>query len=224
MKLTQLLEQNNIGIVYDIDLDINVPEGTVLLLNGRYNDIEEYNKNLNLIKDKPSEIYSLASRVYKNWRENDQFVQRFVIERILPREKTEEQLKIMEMFFHVYLEEDVNCHNGLRMEYYEKIEKQRKETARLLYIEMDKAGEPMSMECFNAILEHCGNPDYIIVSNDFVYEHLPLDGKPKDIHTSEGIVEAWEIDGVTIFYMPLRGNMSNEDIILWHNVLTEIFK
>lgn len=84
--------------------------------------------------------------------------------------------------------------------------------------------EEMSMECFNAILEHCGNPDYIIVSNDFVYEHLPLNGKPKDIHTSEGIVEAWEIDGVTIFYMPLRGDMSDEDIILWHNVLTEIFK
>jgi len=84
--------------------------------------------------------------------------------------------------------------------------------------------EEMSMECFNAILEHCGNPKYIIVSNDFVYEHLPSEGKPKDIPTSEGIVEAWEIDGVTIFYMPLRGNMSDEDIILWHNVLTEIFK
>lgn len=83
--------------------------------------------------------------------------------------------------------------------------------------------EEMSMECFNAILEHCGNPDYIIVSNDFVYEHLPLDGKPKDIHTSEGIVEVWEIDGVTIFYMPLRGNMSKEDILLWRKVLTEIF-
>lgn len=84
--------------------------------------------------------------------------------------------------------------------------------------------EEMSMECFTAILEHCGNPDYIIVSNDFVYEHLPLNGKPKDIHTSEGIVEAWEIDGITIFYMPLKGNMSEEDIILWHKVLTEIFK
>jgi hypothetical protein len=88
---------------------------------------------------------------------------------------------------------------------------------------MDKAGEPMSMECFNAILEHCGNPKYIIVSNDFVYEHLPSEGIPKDIHTSEGIVEAWEIDGVTIFYMPLRGNMSKEDILLWRKVLTEIF-
>lgn len=84
--------------------------------------------------------------------------------------------------------------------------------------------EEMSMECFNAILEHCDNPDYIIVSNDFVYEHLPLNGKPKDIHTSEGIVEAWKIDGVTIFYMPLRGNMSKEDILLWRKVLTEIFK
>jgi PHP family Zn ribbon phosphoesterase len=60
--------------------------------------------------------------------------------------------------------------------------------------------------------------------NDFVYEHLPSEGKPKDIPTSEGIVEAWEIDGVTIFYMPLRGNMSKEDILLWRKVLTEIFK
>lgn len=84
--------------------------------------------------------------------------------------------------------------------------------------------EEMSMECFTAILEHCGKPDYIIVSNDFVYEHLPLEGNPKDINTSEGIVEAWEIDGVTIFYMPLRGNMSKEDILLWRKVLTEIFK
>ena len=83
--------------------------------------------------------------------------------------------------------------------------------------------EEMSMECFTAILEHCGNPKYIIVSNDFVYEHLPSEGIPKDIHTSEGIVEAWEIDGVTIFYMPLRGNMSKEDILLWRKVLTEIF-
>lgn len=89
-------------------------------------------------------------------------------------------------------------------------------------VEFRKA-EEMSMECFKAILEHSGNPEYIIVSNDFVYEHLPLDGKPKDIHTSEGIVEAWEIDGVTIFYMPLRGNMSKEDILLWRKVLTEIF-
>ena len=84
--------------------------------------------------------------------------------------------------------------------------------------------EEMSMESFKAIMEHCGNPVYIIVSNDFVYEHLPLEGTPKDINTSEGIVEAWEIDGVTIFYMPLRGNMSKEDILLWHKVLTEIFK
>jgi hypothetical protein len=84
--------------------------------------------------------------------------------------------------------------------------------------------EEMSMECFKAILEHSGNPEYIIVSNYFVYEQLPSEGKPKDIPTSEGIVEAWEIDGVTIFYMPLQGNMSDEDIILWHNVLTEIFK
>lgn len=83
--------------------------------------------------------------------------------------------------------------------------------------------EEMSMEYFKAILEHCENPKYIIVSNDFVYEHLPSEGKPKEIPTSEGIVEAWEIDGVTIFYMPLRGNMSDEDIILWHKVLTEIF-
>lgn len=83
--------------------------------------------------------------------------------------------------------------------------------------------EEMSMECFKAILEHCENPKYIIVSNDFVYEHLPSEGKPKDIPTSEGIVEAWEIDGVTIFYMPLRGNMSKEDILLWRKVLTEIF-
>lgn len=83
--------------------------------------------------------------------------------------------------------------------------------------------EEMSMECFKAILEHSGNPEYIIVSNDFVYEHLPSEGKPKNIHTSEGIVEAWEIDGVTIFYMPLRGNMSKEDILLWRKVLTEIF-
>ena len=83
--------------------------------------------------------------------------------------------------------------------------------------------EEMSMESFKAIMEHCGNPVYIIVSNDFVYEHLPLEGNPKDINTSEGIVEAWEIDGVTIFYMPLRGNMSKEDILLWRKVLTEIF-
>ena len=80
----------------------------------------------------------------------------------------------------------------------------------------------MSMECFNAILEYSGNPDYIIVTNDFVYEHLPSEGKPKDIPTSEGIVEAWEINGITMFYMPLTGNMSEEDILLWRKVLTEV--
>ena len=78
------------------------------------------------------------------------------------------------------------------------------------------------MECFNSILEHCGNPNYIIVTNDFVYEHLPSVGKPKDIDTSEGIVEAWEINGVTMFYMPLTGNMSETDILLWRKVLTEV--
>lgn len=236
MEIMQLLERNNISVIYDIGVDINVPEGSVLLLNGRYTNVDEYKNtppssviesdNINNKGDYPINHFKCvaeqALNVYKNWGKNDPIVQRHIIERILPRKKTDEQLKIMEEFLQVYLYGDINCHNGLRMEYYEKIEQQRKDTARSLYLEMYTEGEEMSMECFNSILEHCGNPNYIIVTNDFVYEHLPSEGKPKDIHTSEGIVEAWDINGVTMFYMPLTGNMSEEDILLWRTVLTEV--
>ena len=82
--------------------------------------------------------------------------------------------------------------------------------------------EEMSLEYFSALIDECGYPEYIIVSDYFTYEHLPTEGRPKEIETSEGIIEAWEIGGVTIFYMPLSLYMSDEQIELWHQVLSEI--
>lgn len=82
--------------------------------------------------------------------------------------------------------------------------------------------EEMSLDYFSDLIAECGYPEYIIVPDYFTYEHLPSEGKSKEIETSEGIIEAWEISEVTIFYMPLSLYMSDEQIALWHQVLTEI--
>lgn len=82
--------------------------------------------------------------------------------------------------------------------------------------------EEMTLEYFSALIAENGYPEYIIVPDYFTYEHLPSEGKLKEIETSEGIVEAWEIGGITIFYMPLSLYMSDEQITLWHQVLSEI--
>ena len=82
--------------------------------------------------------------------------------------------------------------------------------------------EEMSLDYFSALIAECGYPEYIIVPDYFTYEHLPSEGKPKEIKTSEGIIEAWKIGEVTVFYMPLSFYMSDEQIELWRQVLSEI--
>lgn len=84
--------------------------------------------------------------------------------------------------------------------------------------------QTMSEECFDKLLEECGDISYVIVTDAFTYEHLPSSGCPVDIETSEGIVEAWKIrPGVIMFYMPLKGRMSEEETYLWSKVFEEVF-
>ena len=81
----------------------------------------------------------------------------------------------------------------------------------------------MKLEYFYAIMDIYGYPEYIIVSDYFTYEHLPSEGEPKEIKTSEGIIESWDIGGITIIYIPLCKNIEEGQIELWHQVLSEIF-
>ncbi len=82
----------------------------------------------------------------------------------------------------------------------------------------------MSEECFDKLINECGDISYIIVTDVFTYEHLPSSGRPVDIKTSEGIIEAWEIrPGVIMFYMPLKGGMPEEAIHIWSKVFEEVF-
>lgn len=210
-------------------LDIKTPSNKhILLLDGEFVTI--HNNDYGRVID--GEFYPPNSSAYnRSFRDVVTYGiggKISSIEKILPRTISPEESKIRDEFNNIWMRDGYRDmtrqeKRKIKREYEAKLYKYSTHRAEWRKVTFHQDNE-MSMECFNAILEHCGNPDYIIVSNDFVYEHLPLDGKPKDIHTSEGIIEAWEINGVTIFYMPLRGNMSNEDIILWHNVLTEIFK
>ena len=82
----------------------------------------------------------------------------------------------------------------------------------------------MSEECFDKLIKECGDISYIIVTDAYTYEHLPSSGHPVDIETSEGIIEAWEIrPGVIMFYMPLKGRMTEESIHIWSKVFEEVF-
>lgn len=87
-----------------------------------------------------------------------------------------------------------------------------------------QSDQTMSEECFDKLLEECGDISYIIVTDAFTYEHLPSSGHPIDIETSEGIIEAWQIrPHVIMFYMPLKGQMSDEETKLWSKVFEEVF-
>lgn len=233
-------ELYNITIESSGKLDVCIPVNKrVLLLDGRY--IPILNNDFGRVVD--GEYYkpnSMAMNV--TWEEFKTFstcVKLTTIKKILPRVMTNDEMMLLEKWereeWDIFYKQcadhfekgqkpkrnDSTEAYELYLKYESLLYKYRNNNAIWMNIFIHHEKE-MSIECFNSILEHCGKPNYIIVTNDFVYEHLPSEGKPKDIHTSEGIVEAWEINGVTMFYMPLTGNMSEEDILLWRTVLTEV--
>ena len=212
-------EQYNITINSFGKLDVCIPTNKrVLLLDGKYNS-------------------SQFGEDFKSWTDcSFNHITRKILsfEKILPPQNKQEVevigripiTSLRDDFYDNMTKEEINAYKQ-SMEYFsllsEKIMLSHYSKSNSVWLQVFlHSEEEMSMECFNSILERCANPNYIIVTNDFVYEHLPSVGKPKDIDTSEGIVEAWEINGVTMFYMPLTGNMSETDILLWRKVLTEV--
>ena len=107
-------------------------------------------------------------------------------------------------------------------EYHRKLSQYYTNTLKCLKLTFHK-DEEMTLEYFYAIMDIYGYPEYIIVSDYFTYEHLPSEGEPKEIKTSEGIIESWDIGGITIIYIPLCKNIEESQIELWHQVLSEIF-
>ncbi len=83
--------------------------------------------------------------------------------------------------------------------------------------------EIIQEEMFNKIISNYHNLSYIIITDSYTYEHISEIGVLKDIQTSYGIIEAYEISpNLSLFYMPLFGNMDNDQVALWRNVFLEI--
>lgn len=194
-------------------LDIYTPTSKrVLLLDGEYNpNPDSYNNGY----DEETMRFGIMGKIDS-------------IRKILPRTVSEEESKILSEYEQSYSIYKSRQHNMTRKEwshiareYERKLSKYRPDNAEWRKVTFLDEAE-MSLECFQLILEDSGHPSWIIVSNAFIYEHLPSIGTPKDIHTSEGIIEAWEVCNTTMFYMPLNGMMNDEQISLWRKVLSEI--
>lgn len=83
--------------------------------------------------------------------------------------------------------------------------------------------EIIQEEMFYKIISNYHNLSYIIITDSYTYEHISEIGILKDIQTSYGIIEAYEIEpNISLFYMPLLGNMDNNQVTLWRNVFQEI--
>ena len=213
-------EQYDITFNIGGELDVGIPsDKRVLLLDGSYNAI--LNSDCGVIIDGELYLPDVSLEDFVNYGIAGKINS---IEKIFPRIMSPEESQLhneVEQVWSNYRDMSQNELLKKLQEYDSKLSKYRTNNAVWRKVVFHKDNE-MSMDCFQAILDGSGNPNYIIVTNDFVYEHLPSVGKPKDVDTSEGIVEAWEINGITMFYMPLTGNMSEEDILLWRTVLTEV--
>lgn len=65
------------------------------------------------------------------------------------------------------------------------------------------------------------------VTDAYIYEHLPEYGKPVDIETEEGIVEAYKLvnEGSKTalwFYMPVYACMTEDETSVWKKVMPEL--
>lgn len=203
-------------------LDVDIPsDKRILLLDGEYEPIcnGEYGCFHN------GEFYppnsDAVNKTFQDALEYGLMGKIGSIEKMFPREKTIEESRILEEYEQMRYEMPAQEWRKAVYGYYRKLAEYIPDTAVWRKITFHDEKE-MSIECFKLILEHAGNPSFVIVSNDFVYEHLPSIGCPIEIQTSEGIIEAWAISDTTMFYMPLTGVMSDEQIDLWRKVLSEI--
>lgn len=196
---------------------LDIPSGKkVLFLDGEYDE----------------DTHNTRNRSYGE-KINDSFVGKLIaMERIFPHIVSPEEVKDKE-YYHSLFQNFLSSADNLtpnerrrekyklRHEYHRKLSQYYSNTLKCVKLTFYK-DEEMTLEYFYAIMASYGYPEYIIVSDYFTYEHLPSEGKPKEIKTSEGIIEAWDIGEITIFYVPLCMNMAENQIELWHQVLSEI--
>lgn len=210
---------NNVQNIKDkySELPLDIPSGKkVLLLNGEYNEDNHNTRN----RSYGEEInYSFVGKLT-------------AMERIFPHIVSPEEAKDKEYHHSLFQNFLSNAEHltpderriekyKLRYEFHRKLSQYYSNTLKCVKLIFHK-DEEMTLEYFYAIMANYGYPEYIIVLDYFTYEHLPYEGKPKEIKTSEGIVEAWDIGGITIFYAPLYMNMPENQIEVWHQVLSEI--
>lgn len=196
---------------------LDIPSGKkVLLLDGEY-DVD---------------IHNTRNRSYGE-RINNSFVGKLIaMERIFPHIVSPEEAKDKEYHHslfqnflssaeHLTPDERRREKYKLKHEFHRKLSQYYSNTLKCVKLTFYK-DEEMTLDYFYAIMASYGYPEYIIVPDYFTYEHLPSEGEPKEIKTTEGIIETWNIGGITIIYVPLYMNMAESKIELWHQVLSEI--
>lgn len=197
---------------------LDIPFGKkVLLLDGEYDEGNHNTRN----------------RSYEE-KINNGFIGKLIaMERIFPHIVSPEEAKDKEYYHSLFqnlhpsacnLPPDERRREEYKLihEYHRKLSQYYTNTLKCLKLTFHK-DEVLTLEYFYSIMASYGYPEYIIVSDYFTYEHLPSEGNPKDIKTSKGIVEGWEIGKITIIYIPLCMNIEESQIELWHQVLSEIF-
>ena len=215
--MSRIKKNINITVRYSEHL-LDIPCGKkILFLDGEYDDDIHNTKNRDFGK---SINYGLLGKLA-------------AMERIFPHIVSPEEAKDTEEYHSSFYNFRLNTDNltplerqrekiKLRHEYHRKLSQYYSNTLKCLKLTFHK-DEVLTLEYFYSIMASYGYPEYIIVSDYFTYEHLPSEGEPKEIKTSEGIIESWDIGGITIIYIPLCMNIEESQIELWHQVLSEIF-